>query len=375
VPPNRIVRPVRFLFVSSTTVGGSGRSQRELATQLEHGGHEVRFIVDGGAPAGVSRRSYEQLSDLAARTSRFPGARVTAWLERLPGRRTKAIEIDGRLHATSPVPQNALSDEIAGFAPDVVVANSLERLAWRRVHQVCARHGVPAVLYVRETDSLRHLETGEVPDLLIANAESLQTALQHLGYACEFIPSVIDTTTTLTDSTRRVAFAINPIASRGVDVIWRVAEAAPEIPFVIQESWPLSHEELAHVEQHLVTLPNVEFRRNAPPGPELYGDARVLLVPYRVDNRPRVITEAQSNRIPVLAADVPALREAIGAGGSVVAPDDIDAWVLELRALWCDQGHYDCLADAALAHSKRPDNDPAAVAARFEGLIVQLLER
>jgi glycosyltransferase involved in cell wall biosynthesis len=231
------------------------------------------------------------------------------------------------------------------------------------------------VLYVRETDSLRHLEQGDVPDLLVANAESLRTALQDLGFVCEFIPSVIDTSTTLTESTRKVAFAINPIASRGVDVIWRLAEATPEISFVVQESWPLSPTDRADVEPRVARLPNVEFRRSAPPGPQLYGDARVLLVPYRVDNRPRVIPESQSNGIPVLAADVPALCEAIGDGGSVVPIDDIDAWVAELRSLWNDQERYGGLAAAALAHSRRPEIDPAAVAREFETLIEQLLQR
>jgi glycosyltransferase involved in cell wall biosynthesis len=97
-------------------------------------------------------------------------------------------------------------------------------------------------------------------------------------------------------------------------------------------------------------------------------------VPYRVDNRPRVITEAQSNGIPVVAADVPALREAIGEGGAVVPTDDIDAWVSELRSLWNDQERYDSLADAALAHSQRPEIDPAAVAHEFELLIERLLQ-
>jgi glycosyltransferase involved in cell wall biosynthesis len=369
-----VVVTVRLLFVSSTTTGGSRRSQHELAQQLERNGHQIRFVVDDGAPARFTRWVYEQLSDLAARTEHGLGKRLNSWLERLPGRRTKPVEIDGRLHATSPIPQNALSTQIGSFSPDVVVANSLDRLAWRRVHRVCARHATPVVLYVRETDSLRHLEQGEVPDLLVANAQSLQSALHELGFACEFVPSVVDMSATLTESTRKVAFAINPIASRGVDIVWRAAEAAPEIPFVVQESWPLPPAEREEVEQRVAQLPNVEFRRNAPPGPELYGDTRVLLVPYRVDNRPRVISEAQSNGIPVLAADVAALREAIGEGGSVVPIDDIDAWVAELRSLWNDQERYDRLAGAALEHSLRPEIDPAAVAREFEILIEQLLQ-
>jgi glycosyltransferase involved in cell wall biosynthesis len=370
-----VVVSVRLLFVSCATTGGSGRSQRELATQLERSGHVVQFVVDDAAPSRPTRFAYEQLSDLSARTVRLRGGRIFDWLERRPGRRTRPVEIDGRKHHASPIPQNALSDHIDQFAPDVVVANSLDRLAWRRVHRACRQHGVPVVLYVRETDSLRHFEHGEVPDLLIANAESLQTALQDLGLACEFIPSVIDVSTTLTNSTRQVALAINPIDSRGVDVVWRVAAAAPEISFVVQESWPLTPAQLAEVQEHAHRLANVEFRRTAPPGPRLYGDARVVLVPYRVDNRPRVIPEAQSNGIPVLAADVPALREAIGEGGTVVSIDDVDAWVSELRALWSDQERYGRLADAARAHSQRLEIDPVAVTGRFEKLVEDLLRR
>jgi glycosyltransferase involved in cell wall biosynthesis len=372
-PPGGVVVTMRLLFVSCATTGGSGRSQRELATQLERSGHVVRFLVDDGAAARPTRVAYEHLSDLAARAARFPGGRIPAWLEGRPGRRTRSVVIDGRLHAASPVPQNALTRHIADFAPNVVVANSLDRLAWRRVHRVCRRHGVPVILYVRETDSLRHFEQGEVPDLLIANAESLQAALRDLGLTCEFIPSVVDVSSTETSSTRKVALAINPIATRGVDVVWRVAEAAPEIRFVVQESWPMASAELAEVNEQVHRLHNVEFRRTAPPGPQLYGDARVLLVPYRVDNRPRVIPEAQSNGIPVLAADVPALREAIGDGGCTVPIDDTEAWVSELRSLWNDLERYARLSDGALAHSRRNDIDPVTVARRFETLVEGLV--
>lgn len=364
---------MRLLFVSSTTVGGSGRSQRELATQLERRGHEVRFIVDGGEPARAVRFAYEKLSDLAARTGRLPSRRITDWIERQPGRRARTVQIDGRTHASSPVPQNALAAQIEAIRPDVVVGNSLERLAWRRIHRLCGCRDIPTLLYVREIDSLDHFLHGEVPDVLVANAESLQRALRSRGLECAFVPSVIEMETTRTISTRQVALAINPIPSKGSDIVWKIAEAAPELPIVSQESWPLDDNELADVRLHASRLSNIEFRRASEPGPQLYGDTRVLLVPYRVDSRPRVITEAQANGIPVLAADVPALREAIGAGGAVVPIDDIDAWASELRSLWTDQDRYQRLADAALAHSQRPEIDPATIAGTFESLIEDLL--
>lgn len=364
---------MRLLFVSSTTIGGSGRSQRELATQLELRGHEVRFLVDGGKPAPIARFAYEKLSDLAVRTARLPGCRITDWLERQPGRRTSSVEIGSRTHASSPVPQNALAEQIDTFRPDIVVCNSLERLAWRRVHRLCGHRDIPTVLYVREIDSLDHFLHGEVPDVLVANAESLQATLRKNGYECAFVPSVIDMDTTRTTSTRHAALVINPIPSKGSDIVWKIATSAPELPILVQESWPLTAEQLDEVERHSSALPNVEFRRASEPGPQLYGDTRVLLVPYRVDSRPRVITEAQSNGIPVLAADVPALSEAIGKGGIIVPIDDIDAWVSELRSLWNDQDRYERLAAAALAHSQRPEIDPAAIAGSFEMLLTSLL--
>lgn len=366
---------MRLLFVSSTTLGGSGRSQRELAGQLERRGHQVQFLVDDGRPARFTRAIYAQLADLAARTANLPGGRTTAWLERQPGRHTTQIDLAGWSPEASAIPQNAIERLIDAFRPDAVVGNSLERLAWRRIHRVCARRGIPTVLYVREIDSLGHLMYGEVPDLLVANAESLQAALEREHLECAFIPSVIDVEVTLTTSTRRVALAINPIVSKGSDIVWEVASSAPELPIVAQESWPLEGASLSDVERQAHRLKNVEFRRALPPGPQLYNDTRVLLVPYRVDSRPRVIAEAQANGIPVIAGDVPALREAIGEGGVVVPLDDIQAWVAALRSLWTDQDRYERLAAAALAHSRRPAIAPESVAASFEALVGELVRR
>jgi glycosyltransferase involved in cell wall biosynthesis len=143
----------------------------------------------------------------------------------------------------------------------------------------------------------------------------------------------------------------------------------PEVPFVVQESWPLNPEVLAAVQQQVAATGNVELRRAAPPGPWLYGDARVLLVPYRVDNRPRVVLEAQANGIPVVAADSPALSETVGAGGVLLPLDDEDAWAGTLRRLWGDDDYYRRLCAAATEHSRRPDVDPEAVGDAFVAVL------
>ncbi|CAB4862269.1 unannotated protein [freshwater metagenome] len=364
-----------MLFVSGTTVGGSGRSQRELAARLVEFGHEVVFVVNHARGPRRTMWVYEQLADLSARIGGRPGGKLVRWFEKMPGRTVTAEWIDGLNHLTTPIPENAVRQTIETFRPDVVVGNSVLRLTWRKVRSMCDAHGVPTILYIREEEALNHFDNGAHPaDAVVANAESLTAAIERLGVTCEFVPSVIELGVTVTESTRHTALVINPIESRGIETVWKIAEQMPDIAFVAQESWPLSAEQLASVEAHLANLPNVEFRRAEPPGPRLYRDARVLLVPYRIDNRPRVIAEAQANGIPVIAADVPALIEAIGKGGSQVGLDDINAWCAELRRLWSDNALYQEMADDALAHSKRPAIEAAAVAHQFESIAQRLVD-
>lgn len=365
---------MRILFVSEASDGGSPRSQRELARHLVARGHVLQFLVTEKRPPRATVWFYDQLSDLSVRLQGRAGAELIARVRDSCGQHTHTTEVEGLPHRIAPLVQNALPAVIRTFRPDVVVANSVERWAWRRIHAVCRAARIPTVLYVREDDSLRHLESGAVPDLLAANAESLAESLRRQGHACEFVPSVVDLSITRTESARRVALAVNPVTSRGGDIVWKVADRMPDVPFVVQESWPLDEQELADVEAHAAQLPNVEFRRAVPPGPGLYGDTRVLLVPYRVGNRPRVILEAQSNGIPVIVGELPALIEAMGDGGVSVPLESIDDWVTAIRRMWDDEDHYRALAEAALTHSRRPDVDPDLVTDRFQGLLLAAIQ-
>jgi hypothetical protein len=259
---------VRLLFVSSTTVGGSGRSQRELAARLVEAGHEVAFLVDDEAPHRVRRWMYEQLSDLAVRVADRPGGRFVRALERWPGRRTARHWIDGFDHLTTPVPQNAFVECLEKSRPDVVVGNSIVRLSWRRIRAVCEERDIPTVLYVREITTFDHLLPDEMPDAVVANARSLASAVEDRGVRCSFVPSVVDLSRTRTRSSREVALVVNPIPSHGIELIWKLAERLADVPFVLQESWPLAADDLTRIVTRTAELPNVEFRRSRSPGPE-----------------------------------------------------------------------------------------------------------
>jgi glycosyltransferase involved in cell wall biosynthesis len=365
---------VRLLFVSGTTVGGSGRSQRELAARLASRGHDVRFVVDAGQPARGRRWLYEQLSDLSARLAGRWIRRLVLPLEGLPGRRAHTSEIGGIDHFTTPVPENAFRRIAEEFQPDVVLGSSVLRLTWRKVLAACDSHDIATVLYVREVAAMNHFDTERDPaDVIVANATSLVEQVRGLGHRCTLVPSIIETSVTSVDSAREVALLVNPIRSHGVELAAELARRLPDIPFVLQESWPLPADERRWLETLVATCPNVALRPAGPAGPDLYAQARVLLVPHRLDNRPRVVAEAQANGIPVIASRFPGLEEAVGPGGVLVGMDDADAWRESLRRLWDEPIAYADLVTRARAHSQRSEIDPELVTDALESILGRAL--
>ena len=366
---------MRMLFVSSIVSGGSHRSQLELARRLVERGHEVRFVVDDERPHRLSRWWYGHISDAAARFARAPGAGALRSLERLPGRRSRTSDVHGIRFASSPVPENVVPGVLRKFQPDVVVGNSIERLAWRKIRAICAKEHTATVLYIREVALLDHITHGEAPaDAVVANAHSLAAAVRANGIECAMVPSVVDLSVTHTDSTREVALVVNPIASHGIALVWQIAAMRPNLPIVLQESWPLTPAAVAEIEAKLATHPNVRLRRVATPGPTLYGDARLLLVPHLIDNRPRVIAEAQANGVPVIASEQPGLAEALGQGGVLVGADDVEGWCAAIDRLWSDHAEYDRRSLLAREHAARAELDPDRVVDAFESVIRSAVE-
>jgi glycosyltransferase involved in cell wall biosynthesis len=72
-----------------------------------------------------------------------------------------------------------------------------------------------------------------------------------------------------------------------------------------------------------------------------YAGARVVLVPSRAEGFGLPLLEAFSAGAPVVASDIPALREVSGGLAVHVPPDDVSAWCDAVRACWRDGGDPD----------------------------------
>lgn len=363
----------RVLFFSSVIDGGSPHSQRALAHHLIERGHDVEFLVDDQRNAPVSRLIGEQFADASVR---FGRSNLLGAAASIPGGRPRSRAIDELSHWTSPHPHNALKKVIDDFAPDIVIGNSVDRHSWRCALKTCRARGVRTILYLREMQAIGHLKNSEDPaDTLVANARTLVSAAAEQGHQCEFVPSVIDVSTTRTESSRSTALLINPVASHGVNLGIELARRCPGIPFTFQESWPLKGDERHALDHRLQSFDNIEFRPQQDPGPDLYSSARVLLVPHRLDNRPRVIVEAQDNGIPAITSAYSGLREAAGDEALVIHEDDVDAWTEALLQIWEDQDYYDELVTRAYRAASRPELDPDKVVDSFETIMEHAISR
>jgi glycosyltransferase involved in cell wall biosynthesis len=271
------------------------------------------------------------------------------------------------------IPENALRAVVRRARPDVVVACSVTRVGWKAMQQDLKRAGVPAVLYIRERSSIPQLAVA-LPDLLLANARAHADAAAALGHACVVIPSIIDFEAARTESSQKTVLLVNPIPAYGVERALQLARLRPDVPFVLQESWPLPSADMTDLEARARELGNVEIRRFTSDIRQVYADAAVLLVPYAEDNRPRVVAEAQVSGIPVLAVARPSLEEAVGPGGLLV-PDDAPAhqWAGALGRLWDEPDTYAVLSQAAYRHSQRAELQPAKIVSEFEAALARLV--
>jgi glycosyltransferase involved in cell wall biosynthesis len=364
-----------MLFVSGTSVGGAARSTSELATELVARGHDAVTLMRD-EEARIRGYVHKRAVNLEVKLEGRPGSSAVRAVARYIGRRPRRVASGvGLVEYRAALPENAASVLLRRHGTDVVIANSIERTAWRQLRAELRARGIPSVLYLREESAVGHLSISSAPpDLLLANAEIHAQSARILGHDATVIPSVVDTSRCHVASSRERVVLINPIPTYGVEEAFQLAAARSDVPFTFFESWPLDAGQWSELEQRAAALPNVHLRRFDPDPRRLYAEARVVLVPYHANNRPRVVAEAQANGIPVLAYNRPGIAETVGPGGVLVDIDaPPDAWVEALGHLWDDPATYDRFARAAADHAGASDRRPEAVAERFEQAVAELV--
>ncbi len=184
---------------------------------------------------------------------------------------------------------------------------------------------------------------------------------------------------------------VNPCAVKGISIFLALAERFPRVEFAAVPTWGTTAADF----RALRALPNVSILPPVDDIDDLLRCTRVMLAPSLwAEARSRMILEAMSRGIPVMASNVGGLAEAmlgvdyllpvspvaryrpavdeLMVPAVEIPPQDVDPWAAVLERLLNNRAHYEQLADdsrrAALAYARGLN------AAPFEAYLQKVLQ-
>ncbi len=182
---------------------------------------------------------------------------------------------------------------------------------------------------------------------------------------------------------------VNPCGIKGISIFLELARRLPEYEFAAVPMWGTNEADLAALEE----LANVTLLPPVDDIDKLLRKSRVLLAPSLChDAKPRIVFEAMSRGIPVLAADVGGVREAM-LGMNYVLPvrpveryeadvdsqlvpkavipeQDAEPWVAALRRVLTGRERYNSLS--AEGHARAAEHLASITVRPFEEYLERL---
>jgi glycosyltransferase involved in cell wall biosynthesis len=238
------------------------------------------------------------------------------------------------LRATRPL--EALPQVAAAWEADAIVVQSGTYLSSLVLASLDTGRPTAVYLHNVETHQLGGHLVADPSLLYLANSDFTARRWRALyGLDCAVIPPIVSAPTYRAERQGDKVLFVNPTPIKGVERLFELAAACPELPFLVMESWPLDPAWRAHGQARAARLGNVEWRGPSDGMREVFGQSRVLLMPsVWEESFGRTVVEAQLNGLPVLASRRGALPELVGDGGAVL---DLEApladWAAALRHL------------------------------------------
>jgi len=238
----------------------------------------------------------------------------------------------------------------ASWEPDIIIVQSGTTLLPLVIAALDT--GRPTAVYLHNVETYQ-LGGTLVPDpsiLYLANSDFTAQRWRALcGLDCVVVPPLVLPERYFVPQHGDNVLFVNPTQIKGVEIMFALAGACPDIPFLVAESWGLNPQWRNHCLQRAALLPNMEWQPPTRDMRALYARARTLLMPSLwEESYGRTVVEAQINGIPVVASNRGALPEVVGAGGLVVdAHAPLDEWEQALRQAYQPSVVYDQLSEQA----------------------------
>lgn len=253
------------------------------------------------------------------------------------------------------------------FAPDVVWT---QLDGFESIARIAAARGRRALVFLRDAEAspavLKSIAASGCR--IVCNSQFIAREAERItGKSAPVIYPSLDSTYGVSGDPQGVITMINPHRVKGIDTFLDIARRMPDESFLIVESWILSPSSLAALREKIALLPNVRFQHRVPDVGRIYEKTKLLLAPSAWEEAfGRVVIEAQSCSIPVIASERGGLPEAVGDGGLCVSDYlSADAWVAAIERVLRDPDIYQRLAQAGYRHATGKLFSSREAASRF----------
>ena len=118
---------------------------------------------------------------------------------------------------------------------------------------------------------------------------------------------------------------VNLCPDKGTDMFYKLVRKFPEHQFLGVEG--------GYEDQVKKDYPNLTFHVHTPNIHEVYAQTSILLMPSLHESFGMAAVEAQANGIPVIASDLPGLRDSLGDGALFARPRNVGDWAAALERL------------------------------------------
>lgn len=227
-----------------------------------------------------------------------------------------------------------LADVIRRFRPDVLLAHHFYAFEFEAE---LVGSGVPLVQVVHNGHRI------EGAALAVANSTYAASQVVMAPGDMVLTPPAYAEDVVAGSHGKAIGF-VKPIAHKGVETVYRIAEAMPDREFVVlRGEW--QNIEVIRPAANITFLEPVDEIR------EFYAHCRVVLVPSLSEDAGTVAQEATLNGLAVVASAVGGLVET-AAGSILLPPEDVAAWVEAIG--WLDDpALYQATVAAQLAGLER----------------------